>query len=151
MKKVLWLLPVLMLIAGCGKVKTGTIACTLSQKDAINNFSTESTYNINYEGKYVTSVDTKEIVTSDSEEMLDLFVTELNKTYSAMDKEYGGYKYSVVKKDGKVTSTVTINYNKMDLEGLAKDTPALAKYIDGDKIQVEGIKGIYESLGAGCK
>lgn len=151
MKKLIVLLPVmLILLTGCG-TKEGTIKCTLSSKDAVNGYSLESEYTINYKGDVVESVDTVEKVTSESSEILDTFETTLNSTYSKMKETYGGYTYDVSKKDNTVTSKVTIDYNKMNIEQFVKDQPSLKSYVEDNKLKVDGIKSLYENMGATCE
>ncbi len=151
MKKFFVLIPILMLcLTGCGS-NSGTLKCTLESKDAVNDYSLSSTYTVNYKKGLVESVDTVEEVSSDSEDVLDTFEDTLNETYSKMNDTYGGYDYKVTKSDGKVTSKVTIDYNKMDLDQFTKDQPALKNYIKDGKLKIEGLKSMYESMGATCE
>jgi hypothetical protein len=159
MKKMIYVLPILMLcLTGCNKANTEntktdnkSITCTYSSKDVVNNYQTESQYVINYSGSDVESVNTTETVTSDSEEVLDYIESSLNQTYEATNSAYGGYTYEVTNEDGKVTSIVTIDYNEMDLEQFVTDQPTLKNYVKNGKMQVSGIKALYESLGATCE
>lgn len=154
MKKLAILVPVLVLsLTGCGTetAKTGTINCTLSTNDVVNGYSLESSYVINYTGDYVDNVETKEEVTSESEDILEYFETTLNDTYSATSKAYGGYTYTVTNENGKVISDVTIDYGKMNIDQYVKDQPTLKSYVEDGKLLVDGIKAIYESMGATCE
>ncbi len=152
MKKYFVVLTLVMLLCltGCGS-KEGKIKCTLSSKDAVNDYSLKSTYTINYKGDLVETVDTVEEVTSDKSEVLEVFETQLKETYDKMNKTYGGYKFDVVKKDNKVTSTVNINYGKMKMDQLVKDQPSLKNYVKDNKLKVEGLKAMYKSMGATCE
>lgn len=152
MKKFIFLLPIFILcLTGCGNEKTGSIVCTLSSKDAVNGYQLNSTYKINYKGEIVESVETEEVVTSDKEEILSTFETSLNNTYKKTNDTYGGYTYKVTKEDGKVTSKVTIDYSKMDIEQFVTDQPALKSYVKDNKLLTDGLKSMYETLGATCK
>lgn len=152
MKKLIFVIPFIVLcLVGCNdNAKTGTITCTLSSNDVVNGYQLQSTYKINYVGNYVNSVDTEEIVTSDSNDILNYFETTLNDTYKKTNEAYGGYNYNVVKEDGKVTSTVTIDYNNMNLNQFVIDQPTLKSYVDDGKLLVNGIKSMYETMGAIC-
>lgn len=151
MKKLLWIIPILLLVAGCGKAeKKGSITCTYSTNDVINGYKLEARYTLNYSGDYATSVDTEEIVTSENEDILKTFEDTLNQTYSATDNAYGGYDFKVTNENNKVVSKVTIDYTKMDIASLAKDQPSLASYIKNDRLTVEGVKSIYTTMGATC-
>lgn len=151
MRKFALLIPVLLLcLTGCG-AKTGTINCTLSSNNVVNGYKIESEYKINYKGDTVESVETLEVVTSSSNQLLDYFETSLNESYSKMNDNYGGYDYSVTKEEGKVSSKVKIDYNKMNIEQFVKDQPALKSYVSGNKLLTDGVKSLYESMGATCK
>ena len=152
MKKILLLIPTIFLcMVGCGTVKSGVITCTLTRNDVINNYKLESTYNINYLGETVEYVETKEVVTSDSSDVLDYFEETLNDTYSKMNEAYGGYDYEITNDNGVVISTVRINYNSMDVKQLSQDEPTLKPYISNNKLLTKGIQSMYEQMGAACK
>ena len=152
MKKLILLVPALLFIlTGCGTVETGTINCTLSSKDVVNGYELESEYKINYTGDYVETVDTIETVTSEDQSVLDYFEKTIKDTYDATSKAYGGYTYDVTNENGKVVSNVTIDYNKMNLEQFIADQPTMKSYVENDKFLVEGIKALYESMGATCE
>ena len=150
-KLVLLMMPMLLLcLTGCSE-ETGQVVCTLSSKDAINEYELVSEYKINYKGDFVESVETTETVTSESEDILNTFESTLNETYKKMNDVYGGYTYEVTKEKGKVVSNVEIDYNTMDVEQLVKDQPTFKSYVEDNKLSVEGLKTIYESTGATCQ
>lgn len=150
MKKFIFILPVFLIcLTGCG-TETGSIECILSTDDVINGYQLNSTYKINYKGDFAESVETTEIVTSDSTDTLDYFENYLNTTYQTFDDTYGGYTYKVTKEDGKVTSDVTIDYNEMDIEQYVEDQPSLKTYVEDNKILKDGLISIYEDMGATC-
>ena len=155
MKKLLFLIPIFMLIlTGCGETESNevkSISCTLSTNDVVNGYQLNSTYKINYVDKYVKTVETEEIVTSDNETIIDTFEETLNNTYQKTNEAYGGYDYKVTKENGKVTSKVTIDYSKMNLQQFITDQPTLKSYSKDNKLLVEGIKEMYTSLGATCE
>ena len=74
MKKLaLLIIPILLLcLTGC-KGKTGQMVCTLNTKDAINGYELHSEYKINYKDSNVEPVETIEIITSESEDILNYF------------------------------------------------------------------------------
>ncbi len=129
MKKFLKLVVVLLVITvlcGCGtKEEEKIIKCTSSQKNLANGYEIKSEYNIYAKGDVVKSVKTKEVVTSDQESILNTFETTLNSTYSTYSKEYGGYKYEIVKNGNTVTSNVEIDYSVMNLAKFANDNSVL--------------------------
>ena len=149
MKKALIILSVVFLaLTGCGK-KSGTIKCTMD-KD-LTYYKIESTYKINYTGKTVDSVETVERAITDNSTVLDTLEKTLKETYENANKTYGGYTIDIKKSDKDVVSTVTIDYNKMNISQFVKDQPSLKSYVDGDKLTVDGIKSIYVAMGATCE
>ena len=154
MKKYLFLIPIIVLvITGCslGGGKEGKLTCNMTSKDTVNGYSTNSEYVINYKNDLVESVNTKETVESENETILTTFKDTLEKTYSSMNENYGGYTFKVEQEGNKVISTVTIDYNKMNIEQFVKDNSALSSYVEKNKLKLEGIKSLYEQLGATCK
>lgn len=155
-----------LLLSGCGAKEVEKVEdfskgdkvlkCTLSSKDAVNNYEVESTYNAYYkedgDEKIVTGVVTKESVTSTNSSLLDQFEETLNTTYSTLSDTYGGYTFEVKKTDDKVTSVVKIDYGKMDRDQLVKDNSAMKQYMNDDNnLTYEGIKAMYEAQGAVCE
>lgn len=151
--KVFAALLVVTLLCGCGaEEKERVIKCTASQNNLANGYEIKSEYNIYAKGDVVKSVKTKETVTSDQEAILDTFETTLNSTYGTYSKEYGGYKYEIVKDDNTVTSNVEIDYSVMDLARFANDNSVLKNYMnDNNELTVDGLKTMYKSLGATCE
>lgn len=148
MKKYLILFICLFCLTGCDK--KGTINCTLSSKDVITGYELQSNYKINYKGKYVLNVETEEIVTSDSEDVLDYFENQVNTSYNALNEAYGGYNINVTREDNKLSSKVIIDYSKMNIEQYVTDSPTLKEYTENNKMLKDGVVALYESLGATC-
>jgi len=150
MKKVLLIIAVLFLVAGCG-AKEKTLTCELSSNDVVNGYSVISTYKVYYTGKEVDKVSTIEEVTSDLETVLDYFEELTDDTYSKMNENYGGYTYDIDRDTNKVTTTVDIDYNKLDMDAFVKDQPTLEPFVTKNgKLKIEGLKQTYESMGAKC-
>lgn len=140
------------LVAGCGNKKEVVKTCTLTSNQVSQGYKLESTYEIHAKGNLVESVVSKEVVTSDNKQVIDYFKSYLEKTYKTADETYGGYKYSVDTTDNSVTSNVTIDYNKMDLNKFVEDNSSMKSYVGkNNKIKLEGVTSIYEKLGATCK
>lgn len=154
MKKIGYLIGgflLLICLSGCDAEPT-EVSCTLSRNDKVNNYSLEATYNISAEGNIVSKVTTKEVVTTDDEELLENFKNQFDTTYSTMSKAYGGYDYNITTKDNTVTSDVTIDYTKVDLDTLATDEPTIKGLMnDQNQITLDNLKQTYENMGATCK
>ena len=146
MKKILLLICIL-LLCGCG---TKTMKCT--SKNEQQKYTLTSEYTINYKGSVVKSVNTVETFESSDTELLSKTENSFNKTFEKNNELYGGYDYKVTNSNGKVVSTVTVDYNKMDLEKFIKDNEAMKAYVnDKNQVTLEGIKKLYESTGAKCE
>lgn len=144
----------MLLLVGCGSksAELKTTKCTLTKNDVVNGYKLESTYEISYSNDSVKKVHSIEKVISESSEILDQFETTLNNTYSTMNNTYGGYTYEVKKSDDNVTSDVTIDYEKVDLDKLSKDDSSISAIINDDKeISKEKLQSMYESLSATCE
>lgn len=138
----------LVLITGCSKESENLMTCTRSMNQ--NSIKTNLKYNISYEGKYVTRIKSIETVETDSEDILNNYKSQIESLYSPYsDVDY--YKYSVEIKDHKLTSTVDINYEKIDTDKLLEIDSANGTLIKDGKINIDDIKSVYENLGATCK
>lgn len=146
---------IIILFTGCSnnsKSSEKVITCSLSTVNKNNNYELNATYKIYANNDIVNKVITEEIITSSNDEILNYFQEYLNKTYKESNEKYSGYDYKVTKKNNKVTSSVKIDYNKMDLEKSVSDSKELKAYVNKDnKMTVDGIKNIYTSMGAVCE
>ena len=83
-------------------------------------------------------------------DILNTYKEQIESLYSPYkDVEY--YEYNVDITDNKLTSTVDINYTKVDTDKLLEIDSANGALIKDGKISVDDIKSVYESLGATCK
>lgn len=150
--KILFISLFVFLLAGCDNGKEIVTKCELTSNQAASGYSLDSTYEIYSTSGVVNKVVTKEVVTSDQEDVLTYFETYLNESYKTASDTYGGYTYKVTKSDDKVSSDVTIDYNKMDLDKFVSDNSSMKAYVDkNNKITLEGVTKIYETLGATCE
>ncbi|MBP3635088.1 MAG: DUF1307 domain-containing protein [Bacilli bacterium] len=140
------------LLVGCSSKEEKIVTCTLTNDQSASGYKLDSTYKIYATDDSVTSVETEEVVTSDNEQIRNYFEKTLNDSYQTADKTYGGYTYNVKNEGNKVTSKVTIDYTKMNLDKFVKDNSSMKAYVNKDnKITLKGAKNIYESLGATCE
>ena len=156
MKNILEFLAVfsfVIILAGCtSKTEEKVVKCTLNQNNAAQNYEIESVYSIYTDGSVVNKVETTEIVTSDDDYVLDYFENYTNTLYTNMNNAYGGYDFNITKEDGKLISDTKVDYLKLDREKLAKDQPTMKSYMNDDyMITFEGIKSMYEQMGATCE
>lgn len=138
-------------LTGCGN-KEAVIECNLNSKDPSNNYELKTDYIIHSKGNIVEYVETKETVISDKQSVLEYFKEYVESTYKSMNDTYGGYTNETKLDDNTLVSTTKVDYAKMDVEQFVKDNTAMKSYVNkNNQIKVEGIKKIYEQLGAVCK
>lgn len=148
------ILAVMFLLVGCGTNNDKEVVkkCTLVSDQSASGYSLNSVYEIHAKGNIVNSVVTEETVTSDNESILTYFESQLNTSYKTASDTYGGYTYSVEKTDNQVTSKVTIDYTKMNMDKFVEDNSSMKAYVNSkNEITLDGVTNIYESLGATCK
>ncbi len=148
MKKIVVLLGVfLVCLTGCGS-KTKTMVCTRTLNQG--EISMDLRYEVTYKKNDVEVVKSIEKVKSDSSEVLDVYKKTIEETY----KPYNGiehYNYEVKIDNDTLTSTVTIDYSKVDTSKLLEIDSANGKLIKDGKINIDDIKSAYESVGATCE
>lgn len=149
--KILFISLFVILISGCGKSDKEVVStCTLSSDQSSNGYKISSNYEIHSKNGLVNSVTTKETVESDNEQVRSYFKKTLEDSYNTANESYGGYTYNVTENANKIISDVTIDYSKMDLNKFIKDNSQMKSYIKNNKISLDGMKKIYEALGATC-
>ncbi len=142
-----------LLLVGCTSKEEKVVkTCTLNSDQSSSGYTLNSTYKIYATNDVVTSVETEEIVTSENKQIRDYFESTLNTSYKTANETYGGYTYNIKNEDNKVSSKVTIDYTKMDLEKFINSNTSIKAYVNKDnKLTLEGVKKIYENLGAICE
>lgn len=161
------LLLCMLLLVGCGKDKETkkdpsngdsngsnqkVLECTNKSKNTVDNYEINATYKVYYTTDYVEKIVTvKEIVSNDNN-VLDFQKQSFDNSYNNMKHYYGGYTFTSSKENGKVKYNITIDCLTIKMADLAKDYTRIKPYVDDkNHISVEGLKVIYESLGASCK
>ena len=140
------------LVSGCQEKEDYVVKCTLSQNNVLGNYQIESTYEITTDGKIAKRVKTIETITSENDVFLDSMNTTLKTTYETMNNAYGGYVFDVYQEDGKVVSTVSIDYTSLNLDKLLTDQPTMKSYAnEANQLTLEGIKSMYTAMGATCE
>ena len=96
----------------------------------------------------VTKITSREVIESNDSSKLDEF-EEYLKTNHTTAQSYGGYTYNLDRKNNRVTSDVTIDYNEFDTTKFAEDNKDVGK--DDTTLTLDSIEAKYVSLGAECK
>lgn len=126
-----------------------TITCTLDST-ITTGVEAELSYKINYVDDYVTTLVTKEKVISDNEQYLKLYKEQVEKIYEPY-KDLKYYDYKVTIDGDTMTSDVTIDYSKIDMDKFIEIDENNGTLVEDGKIKVDDIKAVYEVLGATCK
>ena len=128
-----------------------TVTCSSTSDQSKNGYILSTEYVIKSKNKIVKSVNIKETITSKDEKLLSNFEKQFKEQYEYNKKAYGGYKFKVTNKNGKVTTNVEIDYSKFDMEKFTTNNVAMKQYTKNNKLTLEGAKKLYESTGATCK
>lgn len=127
-----------------------TTKCSMESKQKEYTINTD--YKIKAKGSIVKTVTIKQVIESKNKTVLKNFKKQLEEQYKSNKSAYGGYTYKVSLKGNKVTTNVTIDYNKMDLDKFVKTNVAMKEYVNKDnKLTLDGAKKMYKSTGAKCK
>ncbi len=135
-------------LTGCGNNGVQTMTCTRTMNQ--NGIKTGLKYTVIYQGDYVTRVKSVETIETDSSEVLDAYQEQIESIYSPY-KGIDYYEYDVSIDGDKLTSTVDINYEKIDTDKLLEIDSANGQLIKDGKIKLSDIKSVYEAIGAVCE
>ena len=143
----------LFLIAGCGKeqeVLTGPLKTMICESSATQgNVKMDLHYQVTYRGSYVSTVETKEVLTSSNTATLEGYQKAILDIYKKFDG-IEHYNYDIKLEENTLTSTVSIDYEKVDTKKLLSIDESTEALIKDGKVKLEDIKKVYESVGATC-
>lgn len=137
------------LITGCtSKDEEKVMNCSRSINQS--SIKMDLNYKVSYKGDYVTKVNSKEEITADDASTLEAYKTQLESvTESFKDIEY--YDHKVEIKDNVLTSTIDIDYTKIDTDALIEIDSSMSQLIKNGKVAVSDIEAVYNNLGITCK
>lgn len=150
MKKILVTIMVIgaLLFTGCGAEKEKTMKCSRTINQAA--IKMNLTYNVTYKGDYVTKIESSEEVTTEDESTLELYKTQLESTTVSF-KDIEHYDHEIKIDGNTLTSTITIDYEKIDTNKLIEIDSSMKQIIKDGKISVETIEALYSQLGITCE
>lgn len=135
-------------ITGCGAEEEKTMECSRSLNQA--GIKMELSYKVSYKGDYVTVIKSEEKITSDNSATLELYKTQLESvTKSFKDIEY--YDHEVEIDGDTLTSTIKIDYTKIDTDELIEIDSAMKQIIKDGKVAVKDIEALYSQMGITCE
>lgn len=135
-------------LTGCGSEEEKTMNCsrTLNQ----NGIEMDLSYTVNYKGDYVTSVKSVEKIKSDDATTIETYKTQLEQTISPY-KDIKYYDHEVNIDGNTLTSTITINYEKIDTDKFISVDSSAKQLIKDGKVEVETLETLYNTLGITCE
>lgn len=150
MKKILAAIIIVgtVLFTGCGAEKEKTMKCSRTINQAT--IKMNLTYNVTYKGDYVTKIKSSEEITTEDNSTLESYKTQLEST-TASFKDIEHYDHEVKIDGNTLTSTITIDYEKIDTDKLIEIDSSMKQIIKDGKISVETIEALYSQLGVTCE
>lgn len=150
MKKILAAIIIVgtVLFTGCGAEKEKTMKCSRTINQAT--IKMNLTYNVTYKGDYVTKIKSSEEITTEDNSTLESYKTQLEST-TASFKDIEHYDHEVKIDGNTLTSTITIDYEKIDTDKLIEIDSSMKQIIKDGKISVETIEALYNQLGVTCE
>ncbi len=135
-------------LTGCGAEEEKTLKCTRTLNQS--GIKMDLSYNVSYKGDYVTKVKSVEKIISNDSATLEAYKEQLKKTTESVSKiEY--YDHDVKIDGDTLTSTITIDYTKIDTDKLIETDSSLKQLIKKGKVSVKDIKTLYNGLGVTCE
>lgn len=140
-------------LTGCGSSEEKVMTCT-KEESITTGLKGKYVYEVSYKGKNVTVLKSTEqiIAEDDVKSTLDMYKEAVENVYKPYnDVEH--YDAKVEVKGNTLTSTVTIDYSKVDTDKLIKIDQNNAQLIKKGKVNIDDIKSYYESsvINATCK
>lgn len=141
-------------LTGCGSDDKEKVMTCTKEQTVSTGLKGEYTYEVSYKGKYVTVLRSTEklIAEDDVKSTLPMYKDAVENVYKPY-KDVKHYSAKVEVKDDTLTSTVEIDYSKVDTDKLISIDANNAQLIKDGKVKIDDIKSYYESsvVGATCK
>ncbi len=150
--KVLLLVLLILICSGCssGTISSAEGVYKCSRKGTLDGGISQLSYELYYEGDYLTILHSTEKVYSSDETVLDTF----EEAYQNIFKAYEGLEYydaTVTRNEGVVTSDIVINYAKIDTDKLLAIEGEEDNVIDKDgKVRVKTWLDFAKQYGVSC-
>ncbi len=146
----IFVIGVLFLVTGCSHTEAtadGVIKCTRTGE--IDNGSSDMTYEVYYEGDYITILHSVEGVTSEDSDLLDQYEDAYKKIFKSYDGiEHCDYKIS--RNDNSVSVDSTVNYAEVDMDAILDIEGNEMGLIKNGKIKLDTWLTFAKKYGADC-
>lgn len=134
-----------LLFVGCSGEKTMVCHRTMSSGSDI----VTAIYNVRYKGEIVTKIKSEESLTSTNKSTLDDYQSKMSTLYSPyLGIDY--YNYNIVRKDNKVSVTLDVDYEKVDIEKLISVDPNNDSFFHDGKVYLNTLLNLYNNVGVIC-
>lgn len=145
---ILILLLLIMVFLVTNNHKSGKMKCVYTSTSDV--IETSSVYLITYKNNIVSKLESKEVIISNDENMLNEYKTTLELVYN----EYNNLKYydnSITLKDNKLETITKVNYEKLDINKFISINKSNKDLFTNNKVKLSTLKKIYKQNGAKCK
>ena len=135
----------IIMTAGCSNEKKLVCHRTMSSDNDI----VTATYNVWYKGDIVTKIKSVESLASTNKETLDDYQSKMTTLYSPyLGIDY--YNYNIVREEKKVTVTLDVNYDKVNIEKLLAVDPNNDSFFHDGKVYLNTLLDLYDNVGVIC-
>lgn len=150
MKRLLILPLFLLLLVGCSSNnKIKQTVCT--GYTSLDSYDIDMIYTIIPDGSSVKTLKLQESYSVDTTEYADEIERFVKNTYETASELYGGYTIDITRKENTIYANVNIDYTKIDVDSLLKDSPDLEKLYENKKLSYKKVKEYYEKAGLSCE
>ena len=145
---VILFLVVIIFIVVITRIDFNHLLCTYTSK--VDNLTIKATHSISIKDKYVTTLITKEVLSSNDVDTLYNYKSLLEDKYSKyQDIKYYDNKMTI--SNNELIITTKIDYQKIDVTKLIEIDKNNKQLFTNNKVYYKDLKKQYEQLGAICK
>lgn len=149
MKKYIIICCLIIILSGCNKTPiTQKTECTINNE--VDGIKVDGTYELTYTEGYIDTVKFIEKYTVSDEYLIESVENTFDNLYKNLG-ELKYYDYERITEGLTVTSTVNIDYNRINIDKLIELNKDLKNIIKDDKIEATVLINSYKSNGATCK
>ena len=145
------LLIIIVITTGCGNTKEPLekFTCTMNG-EIVAGTTIDKKYTVTYRGEYVETEEQVEILKSDNQPILAAYKSTVEALHSQY-KNVKYYDYKIDLKNDTLTTSLAIDYTKVNTDKLIEVNSANSNYIKDGKVTVSALKQKYKSEGASCE
>lgn len=146
------LLVILMVVTITGCKKSVVTKCSSTMTQNVSNYTVKREYTVYAKGDIVKKIEIKEVIDTKNNTIRAYFEKVNKDKYEEQNKLYGGTKYDVNVKDKVLTTIISVNYSKFDMNKYVKDNSVMKNYVDKTgKLTYKGAINMLEMDGLKCE